>query len=56
VGIDLILFPSVIENSVGGVVKNLEVKFQQKKFALIITCSAIFIVQLPKCLGVGCAA
>jgi len=27
-----------------------------KKFALIITCSAVFIVQLPKCLGVGCAA
>jgi hypothetical protein len=26
-----------------------------KEFALII-CSAVFIVQLPKCLGVGCAA
>jgi hypothetical protein len=27
-----------------------------KKFDLIITCSAIFSVQIPKCLGVGCAA
>jgi hypothetical protein len=49
------LFLSVIENSVRGAVKNLEVKFG-KEFALIFICSAVFIVQLSKCLGVGCAA
>lgn len=27
-----------------------------KKFALIVTCSVVFIVQLPECLGVGCVA
>jgi len=28
----------------------------KKKIALIITCSVVFIVQLPKCMGVGCVA
>jgi hypothetical protein len=51
----ILFFPCVIENSVKGVFKNLEVIFWQKKITLII-CSEIFIVQLPKCLGVGCAA
>jgi hypothetical protein len=51
----LFQFPSVIENSVKGAVRNLELKFWWR-ICFIVICSAVLIVQLSKCLAVGCTA